>query len=79
MNVFAEVIQSLYFPLQRYIELNPVRVGMVEHSREYRWASYRTNAQGESTVVLSPHLVHLDLGRTEDERHTAYCELFRFT
>jgi len=56
---------------------NPVRAEMVEHPKDYRWSSYRTNAQGESTVVLSPHPVYLDLGRTEDERHAVYRELFR--
>src|SRR4051812_23176241 len=25
---------------QRYIELNPVRAGMVRHPRDYRWSSY---------------------------------------
>jgi len=28
----------------RYIELNPVRAGMVEHPRQYPWSSYRANA-----------------------------------
>jgi len=27
--------------LTRYIHLNPVRAGMVDHPREYRWSSYR--------------------------------------
>ena len=36
----------------RYIELNPVRVGIVEHPEEYRWSSYRAHAQGESSVTL---------------------------
>jgi putative transposase len=31
---------------QRHIELNPVRAGRVEHLAEYRWSSYRANAQG---------------------------------
>jgi len=31
---------------QRYIELNPVRAGMVAHPAEYRWPNYRANAQG---------------------------------
>ena len=35
-----------------------------------------TNAQGENNVPLSPHPIYLDLGRTEDERHAAYRELF---
>ena len=27
----------------RYIELNPVRAGMVAHPADYRWTSYRAN------------------------------------
>ncbi len=34
--------------LMRYIELNPVRTGMVEHPADYPWSSYRCNAHGES-------------------------------
>ena len=30
----------------RYIELNPVRAGMVRHPRDYRWSSWHANAQG---------------------------------
>jgi putative transposase len=29
----------------RYIELNPVRAGMVSHTAEFDWSSYRHNAQ----------------------------------
>jgi len=32
---------------QRYIELNPVRTDMVSHPADYRWPSYRANAQGK--------------------------------
>jgi len=35
---------------QRYIELNPVRAGMVEHPADYCWSSYRANAQGEAPL-----------------------------
>ena len=31
---------------QRYIELNPVRAGMVSDPGDYRWSSYRANALG---------------------------------
>jgi hypothetical protein len=37
----------------RYIELNPVRACMVEHPAEYRWSSYRANAQGDVSVAVS--------------------------
>ncbi|WP_244900763.1 MULTISPECIES: transposase [Stenotrophomonas] len=34
---------------QRYIQLNPVRAGMVAHPGDYRWSSYRANAQAGRT------------------------------
>lgn len=62
---------------QRYIELNPVRAGMVAHPADYRWSSYRANAQGEENVLVTPHESYLGLGVTEASRLTAYRELFR--
>ena len=61
----------------RYIELNPVRAGMVEHPAEYRWSSYRANALGEADSVLMPHELYLALGQEGGERLDAYRELFR--
>lgn len=61
----------------RYIELNPVRAGMVAHPGDYPWSSYRGNAQGEANELLTPHPLYLSLGHTDDARHTAYRELFR--
>ena len=62
---------------QRYIELNPVRAGMVEHPGEYRWSSYRANAQGEENALVQPHELYLGLGREPLARQAAYRELFR--
>lgn len=39
----------------RYIELNPVRAGMVAHPREYRWSSFRANAEGKRELWIKPH------------------------
>ena len=33
--------ENYFLACQRYIELNPVRAGMVGHPGEYRWSSYR--------------------------------------
>ena len=63
---------------QRYIELNPVRAGMVGHPAEYRWSSYRANAQGEHDALLKPHLMYEALGADAISRETAYRELFRY-
>lgn len=62
----------------RYIELNPVRAGMVEHPAQYRWSSYRTNAQGEENAVCTAHRLYLALALDDAARQAAYRELFRF-
>jgi putative transposase len=62
---------------QRYIELNPVRAGMVNHPGEYCWSSYRANGQGEHDVLVRPHSLYEALGLDVAGRHAAYRELFR--
>jgi hypothetical protein len=60
---------------QRYIELNPVRADMAAHPAEYRWSSYRANAQGEEDALVRPHPLYEALGGTRQaaRRHTASC------
>ncbi|MDH5649221.1 MAG: transposase [Gammaproteobacteria bacterium] len=62
---------------QRYIELNPVRAGMVEAPQDYRWSSYHANGLGKSTQLWTPHAVYLNLGADTAERTHAYRALFR--
>lgn len=62
---------------ERYIELNPVRAGMVAHPADYRWSSYRANAQGEPDALIQPHAVYRALGPDVATRQAAYRELFR--
>jgi REP-associated tyrosine transposase len=62
---------------QRYIELNPVRAGMVGHPRDYRWSSYRRNAEAEPSLIVVPHPLYLAMGPTEVERMTCYREFLR--
>lgn len=69
--------ESYLLACQRYIELNPVRAGMVEHPAEYRWSSYRVNAQGEDDGLISPHPLYLALGADAADRQANYRELFR--
>jgi putative transposase len=62
---------------QRYIELNPVRAGMVDDPAHYRWSSYRSNGLGQADTLLTLHPVYEALGRDPDERRSAYRALFR--
>jgi putative transposase len=60
----------------RYIELNPVRAGMVRDPLEYRWSSYAANALGKPVTWITPHGEYLALGRDDERRQAAYRGLF---
>jgi putative transposase len=60
----------------RYIELNPVRAGMVTHARDYPWSSYRGNAEGREDPLLTPHPAYLALGIDHEGVRRAYQSLF---
>jgi putative transposase len=61
----------------RYIELTPVRAGMVEHPADYPWSSYRFNGQGMANALLSQHPLYTALGQSNEERCRAYRKLFQ--
>jgi putative transposase len=60
----------------RYIELNPVRA-VVEHPSAYPWSSFAANASGSEDQLIAPHELYRRLGRTPDQRQSAYRQLFR--
>ena len=56
----------------RYIELNPVRAGMVAHPQEYPWSSFHSNGRGIPSDLVVPHPSYLGLGSNRAERLKAY-------
>jgi putative transposase len=56
----------------RYIELNPVRAGMVPDPASYRWSSHACNALGAGDALISPHDSYLALGDTAESRRSRY-------
>jgi len=60
----------------RYIELNPVRAGMVAHPGEYNWSSFKTNAANKKDEIITMHPVYKELGKDSEKRCYAYRELF---
>lgn len=56
----------------RYIELNPVRAGMVNQPIDYRWSSYHENASGGQGTLIKPHPLYEALGASADARGAAY-------
>jgi putative transposase len=63
----------------RTIELNPHRAGMTSHPRQYRWSSYRINAEGKASNLIEPHDQFARLGNSPEARRQAYRALFRDT
>jgi putative transposase len=59
----------------RYVELNPVRAGIVEDPKEYRWSSYAHHALGRTDGAITDHPVYLALGASAAERQCAWREI----
>jgi putative transposase len=68
--------EDYFLVCQRYIELNPVRAGMVAHPVDYRWSSHRSNAYGARNGVVSQHALYAALGCDDQQRQQAYRALF---
>jgi len=61
---------------QRYIELNPVRAGMVKDPADYAWSSYSAHALGKQVEFHQPHHEYLQLANSDKERQANYRGLF---
>ena len=69
--------ESYLFACMRYIELNPVRAGMVTDPAHYRWSSYRHNGLGQTDERLAEHPLYQCLDSDPDRRQAIYRALFR--
>ena len=69
--------ESYLLTCYRYIELNPVRAGMVKHPTEYPWSSHGFNALGKADALVAPHALYLRLGSDEESRRNSYWTLFK--
>ncbi len=58
--------------LYRYIELNPLRAGLVSDAGDYLWSSYRHNALGTPSGMTDEHALYLQLGRDPVSRRFNY-------
>jgi putative transposase len=60
------------FTCMSYIELNPMRAGMVDAPGDYIWSSFKENASGAPRAPLVPHPLYHELGASVLERGKAY-------
>jgi putative transposase len=58
-----------------YIDLNPVRAGLVARAADYPWSSYAHYAGSRADKLITPHPLYWELGNTPFAREHAYAEL----
>ena len=64
------------FTLYQYIEMNPLKAGMVEEIADYPWSSYPHNAVGQIDPLISEHELYQNLGSSRERRCEAYLKMF---
>jgi putative transposase len=58
-----------------YIDLNPVRAGLVAQPQDYPWASHLHYLGLRVDRLITPHALYWELGNTPFAREAAYAEL----
>ncbi len=60
-----------------YLDLNPVRAGLVTDPAEHAWSSHRHYVGTRLDKFLTPHALYWQLGNTPFAREVAYTEMVR--
>ena len=73
----SNLIESEHYLLNCmiYIELNPVRAGMVVQARDFRWSSHRHHIGLASDKLVKQHALYWELGDTPFGREAAYAAM----
>lgn len=58
-----------------YMDLNPVRAGLVPHARDYPWSSHGHYIGLKTERLITPHPLYWELGNTPFAREAAYANL----
>ncbi len=58
-----------------YLDLNPVRAGLVREAKDYQWSSHRHYIGQRADKLVTPHSLFWTLGNTPFSREAAYADL----
>jgi putative transposase len=67
--------EGYFFRTMRYIELNPIRAGMVDRPERFPWSSHGHNTGRERREELTFHEQYLRLGGTPADRASAWADV----
>jgi putative transposase len=73
----SSVIQTERYLLacMAYIDLNPLRAGLVATPQDYPWSSHLHYLGARPDRLITPHALYWELGNTPFAREAAYAEL----
>ena len=73
----STVLQAAQYllPCMVYMDLNPVRAGLVAAPADYAWSSHAHGTGARADRVLRPHALYWALGNTPFAREAAYAAL----
>ena len=73
----STLIQSERYLLScmAYIDLNPVRAGMVSSAGDYPWSAFAHSIGRRTDRLITPHPLFWELGNTPFAREAAYAQL----
>jgi len=69
--------ETYFLTCHRYIELNPVRAGLVAHPAHYPWSSHAHYVGMKADRLLCEHATFLGLGPDTTARQAAFRGLFQ--
>jgi putative transposase len=58
-----------------YVDLNPVRAGLVQAAEDYPWSSAATYLTGKPNPLITLDPAYMALGDTDEKRRSAYSNL----
>ncbi|MBS0428158.1 MAG: transposase [Proteobacteria bacterium] len=64
-------------PCMAYIDLNPVRAGLVAEPLQHPWSSHAHYVGQRHDRIVTPHALYWGLGNTPFDREAAYADLVR--
>lgn len=67
--------ERYFLTCSRYIEMNPVRAGLVAAPGSYLWSSYHHHVGERQDALISDHPLYWALGNTPFAREAAYRQL----
>lgn len=58
-----------------YVDLNPVRAGMIKHPKEYEFTSFHYYAHGKFDPLITPAPSYLEMGSSPRQRQKIYSKM----